>query len=120
METEDTEIEFPAQCFSWKWNSRHSDGGLHTPDRSNLEALSGWIGQNPHLTNSGKPVSKAELLRIVLGLGILLSDANLIQFTEEGGYPEETPTYIVESVWETDELDLFVKYVKKVGADLET
>jgi len=53
-------------------------------------------------------------------LGILLSDANLIQFTEEGGYPEETPTYIMESVWETDELDLFVKYVKKVGADLET
>lgn len=117
---ENTDIEFPAQCFSWKWNSCYSDKSLHTKESTQLEALSDWLDQNPHLTNSGKPVNRAALLKICLGLGFLLKDATAIQFTEDGGHEEETPTYIVESVWGTDELDSFTKYIKKVKADLET
>ena len=114
---EDTDIRFPVGCFSWKWKSLHSDSTLHTPDRTRLEALFDWLNQNPHMV-SGKLVSRAILFRICLGLGLLLKDANLIQFTEEGGYSDETPGYIVQSTWGTDEVDYFSAYILKVKTNL--
>ena len=67
---------------------------------------------------SGKLVSRAILFRICLGLGLLLKDANLIQFTEEGGYSDETPGYIVQSTWGTDKVDYFSAYILKVKTNL--
>ena len=115
---EDTAIEFPADCFSWKWDSIHSDPSLHTADRKEFDALNGWIGGNPHLTSHGSPVNRATLLRICLGVGLLLKDANLIHYTEDEGHDEETPVHITQSDWGIGEVDMFSDYLRKVKADV--
>ena len=66
----------------------------------------------------GNLVNKVTLLRICLGFGTLLKDANTIQFTEEGGHSEKTPGYIVQSTWGEGELDTFTEYLQKVQKDL--
>ena len=116
--SEDTTIDFPAGCFSWKWDSLHSDPSLHMADRKKLDALSGWIGGNPHLTSHGNPASRATLLRICLGVGLLLKDANLIHYTEDEGHDEETPVHITQSGWGIREVDMFTEYLQKVKADI--
>jgi hypothetical protein len=68
--------------------------------------------------STGELVNKATLLRICLGLGILLNDAILIQYTEDGGHAEDTPGYIVQSAWRTPEEDKFAEYIRKVKTDL--
>ena len=105
--------------FSWEWNSAYSDRSLHIPDSTELVALSEWLNQDPHLTSSEKLVNKATLLQICLGLGLLLRDATLIQFTEEGGHDEETLSFISQSAWTTKEYDAFHGYLKKVWARVE-
>lgn len=70
------------------------------------------------MTSSGHPVSRTQLLQICLGLGLLLKDANLIQYTEEGDHAKETPKFIINSDWGTTELDGFGKYIKKVQGDI--
>lgn len=114
---ENTVIQFPAGCFTWKWKGLYSDDTLHTPDSAMLKALFDWLDQNPHMS-SGKHIGRATLLRICLGLGFLLKDANLIQFTEDGGHSEGTPGYIMESVWGTEEVDCFSSYIVKVKTGL--
>jgi len=83
-----------------------------------LAALVEWLGGGPHITGSGKRANKATLLRICLGLGILLKDANLIQYTEEGGHSDETPGYIMQSAWGIDEVDTFSKYIKELRTEV--
>ena len=115
---EDTAINFPARCFSWKWDSFYSDPSLHTADREKLDDLSGWIGGNPHLMSNGNPASRAILLQICLGVGLLLKDANLIHYTEDDGHNEETPVHILQSDWGIHEVDMFGDYLRKVKADI--
>lgn len=105
--------------FSWEWGSAYSDKSLHIPNSANLAALSKWLNQDPHLTSFEKLVNKATLLRICLGLGLLLKDATLIQFTEEGGFDEETPTFISQSAWTTKEYDTFHAYLREVWTCVE-
>ena len=66
----------------------------------------------------GKLVNRETLLQICLGLGLLLRDANLIQFTEDGEHSDETPPYIIQSIWETREMDSFSGYIKRLWADI--
>jgi hypothetical protein len=108
----------PASCFSWKWNGFYSDKSLHTPNSAKLEALFDWLNQSPHLISPGKPISRVVFLRICLGLGFLLKDVNLIQFTEDGGHSEDTPGYIVQSAWGEKELEAINEYILKVKSDL--
>jgi len=51
-------------------------------------------------------------------LGILLKDANIIQFTEDGGHSDETPAYIQQSAWTMEEVFTFGNYVKEIGSVL--
>ena len=83
---------------------------LLAPVRHWLESLPGFIGLEAQTLTI--------LFWICLGLGLLLKDANLIQFTEEGGYSDETPGYIVQSTWGTDKVDYFSAYILKVKTDL--
>lgn len=75
-----------------------------------------WITQKPYLLPSGTLRNRATLLRICLGCGFLLKDANLIQFTEDGDYDEGTPGYIMQSSWGKEEVDEFSAYISKVKA----
>lgn len=76
------------------------------------------MNQDPHLTSANKLVDRAALLEICLGLGLLLKDAALIQFTE-GEHHEETPSYIAQSSWETKEYNAFQEYLEKIWGDVE-
>jgi hypothetical protein len=114
---EDVTIRFPAKCFSWKWNSFHSDPILHE-NADKVKALCDWLDGNPHLMAPGELVNGTELLRICLGLGLLLKDASLIQFTEDGGHADETAEFIVQSSWGQTEVEIFGDYLRKVKADL--
>jgi len=111
-------VEFTTKCFAWQWNTPHSDKTLHLSSSRDLIDLLGWLDQDPHLISPGKLVNRESLLQICLGLGLLLRDANLIQFTEDNRYPDETPDYIVQSIWETRELDAFTGYVKRLWTDI--
>ena len=96
----------------------YSDEDLHTVESTELEALFVWLSEKPHMTSSGNPGGRTQLLQICLGIGLLLKDANLIQYTEDGDHAEETPKYITESNWGITELDAFGKYIKKVQGNI--
>ena len=113
---EDHGMEFPAQCFSWQWKSNFSDPKLHAPNSAQHQELLNWIEQKPYLTNSGALVSRAALLQICLGMGLLLRDAETIHFTEADGHEEGTPGHIVESSWGLDEVDEFSAFIKRVNS----
>ena len=101
-------------CFTWQWDTPHSDHSLHLPRSKELTALLSWLDQDPHLMSPGKLANRETLLQICLGLGLLSRDATLIQFTEDGGHLDETPTYITQSVWGTREIDKFGDYLKRL------
>jgi hypothetical protein len=83
-----------------------------------LKALHLWLEANPHLEDSGDLTSRASLLQICLGLGILLDDACRVLFTGVDEYPEGTPSYIINSIWGTTEYDKLVDYTRKLQGDL--
>jgi len=58
------------------------------------------------------------MLQICLGLGILLGDAHLIQFTE-GDHGEGLPGYIANSPWQATNDEKFHSYICQVRVDLE-
>jgi len=112
------DISFPAGCFSWGWNKIFSDQALHTPNSAELAVVHAWLEGGPHLTSDSEHVNKTTFFRICLGMGIILKDVNLIQFTEEGGHSEETPAYITQSAWGTPELLAFGDYFQELRSVL--
>ena len=62
-------------------------------------------------------MSRAALLEICLGIGILAGDAEIIQFYE-GGYPEGTPDYICSSSWDVGDYDKFQEYTGRLNKDI--
>jgi hypothetical protein len=60
-----------------------------------MKALLQWLTADPHLDSSGDLVTRAILLQICLGVGIIAKDAHLIQFTEgkhTNKIPRQVPT----------------------------
>jgi len=112
------DIEFPAECFSWRSNQLFSDQDLHIQDSPKLATLCAWFEGMPHVVQPGEPVNKTTLLQICLGMGILLKDANLIQFTEEGGHNDDTPAYIMQSTWEANVLVMLNNYISNIRGEL--
>ena len=112
-------IEWPANCFSWDWDTIYSDKALHIQGKaSKIEALFQWLDADPHLTEQGDLVNRATLLQICLGVGIVLGDAHLIQFGEEETL-DMAPGYIRASTWNVTQYNKFLNYMSKVRVDLE-
>lgn len=108
----------PADCFSWDWNSTFSDRALHIKGRgSKAKALLQWLKADPHLDNSGNLIKRAGLLEICVGVGIVVKDAQLIQFME-GDHDETTPDHIISSHWGLEEYDVFQNYTERLYKDL--
>ena len=102
----------------WSWNSPFSDKALHIKGKdSKIKALMKWLKQDAHLDASGGLVSRAPLLEICLGMGIIWGDAHLIQFIE-GDHTEETPDYIVSSTWGIEEYNIFGDYIERLYKEL--
>jgi len=102
----------------WNWNSVFSDKALHAQGKgSKIKALFKWLDQDPHLDESGELVSRATLLEICLGMGIIWGDAHLIQFIE-GDHTEETPDYIVSSPWTITTYNAFGDYIERLHKEL--
>ena len=111
-------IRYPAGCFSWEWESTYGDRGLHESSAS-LKALHDWIGDSPHLDVATRLVNRASLLGICLGLGILLGDACKVLFTKDGGFSDDTPAYITDSIWTVPGYDILTEYTKLLQRDLQ-
>lgn len=71
----------------------------------------------PHLTSSGELVNRATLERICLGVGIIMSDAQLIQFTEDEDFGQ-APDYIATSHWAGVEYGKIHDYIHRLHKDL--
>jgi len=113
------DIGFPAGCFYWNWKKPFSDISLHAQDPAELEALCQWIDSTPHqIGTPAELLDRESLLQICLGVGYLLRDAKLIQFTEDGCFPEEVPVHITQSTWGLTEVDIFTEFVKTLRGDL--
>jgi hypothetical protein len=78
-----------------------------------ITAVHRWFQSDPHLDESGELVNRESLLGICLGLGILLDDACLIEFTE-GDYGKDVPRYIVDSKWDPSDCDKLVEYSERL------
>jgi hypothetical protein len=90
-----------------------SNQGFHE-GRDKIKKVYEWLKAKPHLEESGGLVDKPALLEICLGIGILLKDIHLIQFTEDE-FPEGTPDYICHSSLElsdSDELHLYLTILR--------
>lgn len=61
-------------------------------------------------------MDKPSLLRICLGLGILLDDAQLVVFAEEP--PKGLPEYFGYSIWDQSDYDEFSEYTDRLLAAL--
>lgn len=109
--------KWPARCFSWDWDSVFSDKVLHEGKNSKIDTLFTWLDMDPHLGASGDLANRATMMQICLGMGILLGDARLIQFTEDE-YDDDVPGHITTSFWAASEYDKFQNYICKVREDL--
>lgn len=111
-------LKFPASCFSWDWDSTYSDKMLHQRGKSSrIPKLSGWLENNPHLNDSGNVVDRTTLQQICLGVGIIMGDAHLIQFSEDGEFGP-APKYIATSPWAGPEYGMVHDYVHQLREDL--
>ena len=109
-------MKYPAKCFSWSWYTIYGDQALHT-NTSKIKTLHQWFEADPHLEGSGDLVNRETLLQICLGLGILLNDACIVLFTEDG-YPEGVPDHLKESIWDPSNYDKLLDYTIKLQGNL--
>ena len=111
-------MTYPVKCFLWDWDSFFSDSALHHQRKGNkMKALLRWLKSGPHLDNSGDLVSRAALLEICLGMGIIWKDTHLIQFME-GDHTDNTPGHIISSSWTVNDYNTFGDYVEELHKDL--
>ena len=62
-------------------------------------------------------MSRAALVEICLGMGIIWKDAHLIQFME-GDHTDDTPAHIISSSWMVNDCNTFGDYVEELHKDL--
>ena len=51
-------------------------------------------------------------------MGIILGDAHLFLFTEDGEHAKETPAHILNSPWTLSNYNKFQNYIQKLQEDL--
>jgi hypothetical protein len=111
-------LDYPANCFSWDWNSIYSDKALHERGKgSKSRVLFEWLENSPHLGRSGELMNRSTLERICLGVGIILGDAHFIQFAEDGEFGP-APDYIAASPWTSTEYSKIDDYISQLQEDL--
>lgn len=105
----------PGRCFMWGWKGVHADEDLHS-DAASLKQLHSWLEGAPHEDEAGNLVGKCALLQLVVGLGILLRDARVI---DSDGWPDDTPDYVTGSIWDPSEQDRFLEYTTALQLALQ-
>lgn len=110
-----TTVNYPGKCFSWDWGNLYADRAFHT--EKGKKKLSRWLATDPHLLESGDLASRAALMQVWLGVGILLEDVHLI-LSKEDHNPDELPDYIMASPLSSSECEMLQAYVNRVYGDI--